>query len=229
MDINKIIINKIKNFSILVVTENVKILNRLSERKWKFNHFYIKDSRNFLDFYLNCNVNLDAIIIDLDDFFDRDEFIDFAKISSICPNQKFIFLAKNRKIYSRILKNFKGGSSVLLFKPIRASAIIDNISLLAPKSESSFLELNKNIKIDLTKKRIYEESDEIFLTNLQHKLILLLSQNANKLTTFSMIEETVYNNENPSKIAIQNLLGTLKRKLKLNIKSVHSKGYVLEC
>ena len=114
MDINKIMINKIKNFSILVVTENVKILNRLSERKWKFNHFYIKDSRNFLDFYLNCNVNLDAIIIDLDDFFDRDEFIDFAKISSICPKQKFIFLAKNRKIYSRILKNFKGGSSVSL-------------------------------------------------------------------------------------------------------------------
>ena len=140
MDINKIMINKIKNFSILVVTENVKILNRLSVRKWKFNHFYIKDSRNFLDFYLNCNVNLDAIIIDLDEF-----------------------LAKNRKIYSRILKNFKGGSSVLLFKPIRASAIIDNISLLAPKSESSFLELNKNIKIDLIKKEFTKKAMRFFL------------------------------------------------------------------
>lgn len=42
-----------------------------------------------------------------------------------------------------------------------------------------------------------------------------------------MIEEVVYHDKMSSKIAMQNLVGVLKRNLNLDIKNVHSKGYIL--
>lgn len=99
--------------------------------------------------------------------------------------------------------------------------------MLSPGREVSFLRLNKEVKINLEKEQIYKNGEQIFLTNLQHKLILLLAQNVNNLTTFSMIEEVVYRDKMSSKIAMQNLVGVLKRNLNLDIKNVHSKGYIL--
>lgn len=99
--------------------------------------------------------------------------------------------------------------------------------MLSPSREVSFLRLNKEVKINLEKEQIYKNGEQIFLTNLQHKLILLLAQNVNNLTTFSMIEEVVYHDKMSSKIAMQNLVGVLKRNLNLDIKNVHSKGYIL--
>lgn len=213
----------------MVVCSDENLIKKMRLNKDKFLNLYFINFDCFLDFYLNCNTNLDVVIIDLDPLFENQERIDFFKISSISPNQKFIFLAKNKKVYSKILRNFSGGSSVMLFKPIKTSVLLDSIVMLSPGQEISFLKLNKEVKINLEKEQIYKNSEQIFLTNLQHKLILLLAQNANKLTTFSMIEEVVYHGEMSSKIAMQNLVGVLKRNLNLDIKSVHSKGYVLHC
>ncbi|MDO5046591.1 helix-turn-helix domain-containing protein [Campylobacter sp.] len=220
---------RLKKLSVLFVCADNRTLNRLKSKKDRFRNLYCVDAKNFLNFYLNCNVNLDIVIIDLDEFHKQDEEIDFFKILSINPNQQFIFLAKSRKSYQEIFKKFGGGSSVFLFKPIRSSAIIDNILLLTVKNGSKFLNLTKNIKIDLTNEQIYDGDKQIFLTNLKHKLILLLSQNANKLTTFNMIDEVVYEGKCRSKVSMQNLVGNLKRTLNLNIKNIHSKGYVLHC
>ncbi|QKF91411.1 helix-turn-helix domain-containing protein [Campylobacter sp. CCUG 57310] len=205
-----------------------RILSRIKSKKEKFRNLYIADSENFINYYLNCNVNLDIIVIDLDEFIKKEDEIDFFKILSINPNQQFIFLAKNRKTYQKFLKNFDGGSSMILFKPIRSSAILDNIILITTKNEPKFLNLNENIKVDLTKEEIYDRNKQIFLTNSNHKLLLLLSRNVDKLTSFSMIDEIVYEGKCHSKISMQNLVGNLKRKLNLDIKNIHSKGYVLQ-
>lgn len=206
----------------LVVCNDENLVEKTRPSKDKFSNFDC-----FLNFYLNCNTHLDVVIIDLDPLFENKEEINFFNISLISPNQKFIFLAKNKKVYSKILKNFRGGSSAILFKPIKTSVLLDSIAMLSPGREVSFLRLNKEVKINLEKEQIYKNGEQIFLTNLQHKLILLLAQNVNNLTTFSMIEEVVYHDKMSSKIAMQNLVGVLKRNLNLEIKNVHSKGYIL--
>lgn len=211
----------------LVVCNDENLVEKIRLNKDKFSNLYFTNFDCFLNFYLNCNTNLDVVIIDLDPLFENKEEINFSNISLISPNQKFIFLAKNKKVYSKILKNFHGGSSALLFKPIKTSVLLDSIAILSPGREISFLRLNKEVKINLEKEQIYKNNEQIFLTNLQHKLILLLAQNVNNLTTFSMIEEVVYHDKMSSKIAMQNLVGVLKRNLNLDIKNVHSKGYIL--
>lgn len=211
----------------LVVCNGENLIEKIRLSKDKFSNLYFTNFDCFLNFYLNCNTNLDVVIIDLDPLFENKEEINFSNISLISPNQKFIFLAKNKKVYSKILKNFHGGSSAILFKPIKISVLLDSIAMLSPGREVSFLKLNKEVKINLEKEQIYKNGEQIFLTNLQHKLILLLAQNVNNLTTFSMIEEVVYHDKMSSKIAMQNLVGVLKRNLNLDIKNVHSKGYIL--
>ena len=211
----------------LVVCNDENLVEKTRLSKDKFSNLYFTNFDCFLNFYLNCNTNLDVVIIDLDPLFENKEEINFSNISLISPNQKFIFLAKNKKVYSKILKNFHGGSSAILFKPIKTSVLLDSIAMLSPGREVSFLKLNKEIKINLEKEQIYKNNEQIFLTNSQHKLILLLAQNVNNLTTFSMIEEVVYHDKMSSKIAMQNLVGVLKRNLNLDIKNVHSKGYIL--
>ena len=211
----------------LVVCSDENLIEKIRLNKDKFLNLYFINFDYFLNFYLNCNTNLDVVIIDLDPLFENKEEINFSNISLISPNQKFIFLAKNKKVYSKILKNFHGGSSAILSKPIKTSVLLDSIAILSPSQEASFLILNKEIKINLEKEQIYKNSEQIFLTNLQHKLILLRAQNVNNITTFSMIEEVVYHDKMSSKIAMQNLVGVLKRNLNLDIKNVHSKGYIL--
>ena len=193
----------------LVVCNDENLVEKIRLSKDKFSNLYFTNFDCFLNFYLNCNTNLDVVIIDLDPLFENKEEINFSNISLISPNQKFIFLAKNKKVYSKILKNFHGGSSAILFKPIKTSVLLDSIAMLSPGREVSFLKLNKEVKINLEKEQIYKNGEQIFLTNLQHKLILLLAQNVNNITTFSMIEEVVYHDKMSSKIAMQNLVGVL--------------------
>lgn len=220
-------VKNLKKLCVAVVCDDEKLILKLRANRQKFLNLYFVKFDDFLSFYLNCNTNLDVIVLDLDILSQNDEEFDFERISSIAPNQKFIFLASNKKIYSKVLKNFTGGVSTLMFKPIKMGVLLDNIAMLSPVLEVKFLRLNEKIKIDLEKEQIFDGERQIFLTNLQHKLILLLSQNIGNLTTFEMIDEIVYNSECKSKISMQNLVGNLKRNLNLNIKNIHSKGYIM--
>lgn len=122
----------------LVVCNDENLIEKTRPSKGKFSNLYFINFNYFLNFYLNCNTNLDVVIIDLDPLFENKEEIDFFNISSISPSQKFIFLAKNKKVYSKILKNFHGGSSAILFKPIKISVLLDSIAMLSPGREISF-------------------------------------------------------------------------------------------
>ncbi|OPA72665.1 hypothetical protein BB381_05440 [Campylobacter pinnipediorum subsp. caledonicus] len=199
----------------------------LKSQKYRFKNLYFSCSENFLNFYINCNTNLDIVIVDLDPFYQNNKNIDFEQMLSICSHQQFIFLAKNIKTYKKILKNFTGSGSVVFFKPIKLTAIFDNILLLNKKDSKQIINLNHNVSFDVFGERLYKNDSQIFLTNLEHKLILLLIQNINKLTTFEIIDNIVYDGECPSKIAMQNLVGQLRRKLGLKIKSIRSSGYML--
>ncbi|OPA75893.1 hypothetical protein BFG04_05490 [Campylobacter pinnipediorum subsp. pinnipediorum] len=218
---------RFKDLNILFVNDDDNINILLKSQKHRFKNLYISCSENFLNFYINCNTSLDMVVLDLDPFYNKNKDIDFKQILSICSHQQFIFLAKNMKTYKRILRDFAGNRSVVFFKPIKLTAIFDNILFLNKKDLKQIINLNHNVSFDVVEERLYKNDSQIFLTNLEHKLILLLIQNINKLTTFEIIDNIVYDGECPSKIAMQNLVGQLRRKLGLKIKSIRSSGYIL--
>ncbi|PSM51341.1 hypothetical protein CRN67_08575 [Campylobacter blaseri] len=180
--------------------------------------------KDFLKFYIDNYNKIDIVLLDIDSF----KNVNFEKISAICSNQQFIFLAYKRKNYIDILKNFNCGNSVILFKPIKFSAILDNISMLIKNVKNNeILKINDNIKIDMKKEVVYKNNEIIYLTHTMHKLFLLFLVNLNKITTFYAIEDIVYDGKTVNRYVIQNLVGLLKRELNLNIKNIYGKGYIL--
>lgn len=81
--------------------------------------------------------------------------------------------------------------------------------------------------INLAKEKIYKNGEEIYLSFLQNKLFWLFAYNLNKLVSYEMIEEFVYEGELPSKGAIQNVVLRLKRELGVRFKNISESGYIL--
>lgn len=88
--------------------------------------------------------------------------------------------------------------------------------------------MNKNLRVNLDCEKIYLDENELFLSPLNHLLLLLFASNKGSLVTFEMIEDSVYKNNEVSRVVIQNLVGKLRKKFLLNIKSIYSKGYFIE-
>ena len=58
----------------LVVCSDENLIEKIKLSKDKFLNLYFINFDYFLNFYLNCNTNLDVVIIDLDPLFEnRDE------------------------------------------------------------------------------------------------------------------------------------------------------------
>ncbi|QKF64785.1 hypothetical protein [Campylobacter corcagiensis] len=219
--------NRFRNLNLMLVTNEKKLISKAKHSSSNFKNLYIQNSDDFISAYLNSNVAIDAVVLDLDD----DEKIDLSAILYIHPNQQFIFLASKRQIYVDFLDKFRGGKSAVLFKPIKFSAILDNLTLMLKnkdKKSENLINLNDKISINLEKEKIYENGKEIFLTPMMHKLMLLLCANLDSLVTFEMIESSVYESVPNSRIVVQNLVGNLKRKFSLDIKSIYAKGYMLQ-
>lgn len=213
----------LQNINLLLVTEDKELNQKAKQNREKFRNLFIKDKDSFIHTFLNSNVYIDVIVLDLDNILD----LDLSPILYVNKNQQFIFLASKRQIYLKFLSKFSGGNSAVLFKPIKFSAILDNLLLIYKNEKPKNIKLNDKISINLTKEKIYENSNEIFLTPMMHKLLLLFSANLGSLVTFDMIESSVYENTPSSRIIVQNLVGNLKRTLNLNIENVYGKGYVL--
>lgn len=216
----------LKNINLMLVTDDEDLNEKAKKSKEKFKNLFIKNKTEFIHSFLNASVSIDVIILDLDNILD----LDLSPILYMNQNQQFIFLASKRQIYLKFLDKFSGGNSAVLFKPIKFSAILDNLLLIYKnkKTKTQNIKLNDNISINLSQEKIYKNGKEIFLTPMLHKLMVLFGANLNSLVTFEMIESSVYESTPSSRIVIQNLVGNLKRTLNLDIKSVYSKGYILQ-
>ena len=209
----------------MFATSDKELIQKISQKKI-FKNVFIVSVDELITSYLNSNVYIDIVVLDLDE----NENLDLKPMLQVHKKQQFIFLATKRQVYARFIKNFEGGKSVVLFKPIKFSAILDNIYLLLESKEKDTkpINLTKNLSVNFEKEKFYQDGEEVFFSPMQHKLMLLLCGNLNKIVTFEMIESSVYETTPSSRIIIQNLVGNLKRTLKLNIKSVYGKGYILQ-
>jgi len=98
---------------------------------------------------------------------------------------------------------------------------------LTYEKDEKLVRLSSQTSINLAKEKIYKNGEEIYLSFLQNKLFWLFAYNLNKLVSYEMIEEFVYENELSSKGAIQNVVLRLKRELGVRFKNISESGYIL--
>ena len=98
---------------------------------------------------------------------------------------------------------------------------------LTYEKDEKLVRLGPQTSINLAKEKIYKNGEEIYLSFLQNKLFWLFAYNLNKLVSYEMIEEFVYEGEQTSKGAIQNVVLRLKRELGVKFKNISESGYIL--
>ncbi|WP_229932711.1 response regulator transcription factor [Campylobacter majalis] len=148
------------------------------------------------------------------------------EILSLKPTQKFIvFTSYDTDI--NLVKSIEAGATLFLKKPIDIQELRSMLISLTFEKNEKIIQINKSISINLNKEKIFKDGKEIYLTFLQNKFFWLFAYNLNKLVTYDMIENFVYDAKGPSKGAIQNVILRLKKELGVKFKNISESGYIL--
>ena len=148
------------------------------------------------------------------------------EIKRLKPHQKFIVFTSydNDK---NLIKSMEQGATLFLKKPIDMKDLRSMLISLSFERDEKLVHLSHEVSINLKKEKIYKNGNEVYLSFLQNKIFWLFAYNLNKLVTYEMIEEFVYDSTEVSKAAIQNVVLRLKRELGVKFKNISESGYIL--
>ena len=148
------------------------------------------------------------------------------EIKRLKPHQKFIVFTSYDSD-ENLIKSMEQGATLFLKKPIDMKDIRSMLISLSFERDEKLVHLSHEVSINLKKEKIYKNGNEVYLSFLQNKIFWLFAYNLNKLVTYEMIEEFVYDSTEVSKAAIQNVVLRLKRELGVKFKNISESGYIL--
>ena len=73
--------NILEKLNIAVILKDKKTEKLVIDKRKYFNNIYIWNTKNFVSSFCNCCTRIDAIILDLDTFYEISELIEFEKYS----------------------------------------------------------------------------------------------------------------------------------------------------
>ena len=147
------------------------------------------------------------------------------EMKRIKPHQKFIVFTSYDSD-ENLIKSMEEGAMLFLKKPIDMKDLRAMLISLSFERDEKLVYLSDEVSINLKREKIYKNGNELYLSFLQNKIFWLFAYNLNKLVTYEMIEEFVYESD-VSKAAIQNVILRLKRELGVKFKNISESGYIL--
>ena len=148
------------------------------------------------------------------------------EIKKLKPHQKFIVFTSYDSD-ENLIKSYEQGATLFLKKPIDIKDLRSMLISLSFERDEKLVRLSDEVSINLKREKIYKNGSEVYLSFLQNKIFWLFAYNLNKLVTYEMIEEFVYESTEVSKAAIQNVVLRLKRELGVKFKNISESGYIL--
>ena len=176
--------------NILLVEDNLLIIKGLSYAFEKNNYNLISktNTKDTID-YLNCNNNIDLIILDITlldgngfDLFEED--IKKRKIPVI------FLTAKDDE--NDIVKGLEMGAEDYITKPFSTKELLARINKILLRTKRKNIIKKDNIIFDTDKLLLYKDNKKIELTALELKLVNLLFLNLNKVVTRSTILDKIW-------------------------------------
>ena len=148
------------------------------------------------------------------------------EIKKLKPHQKFIVFTSYDSD-ENLIKSMEQGATLFLKKPIDIKDLRSMLISLSFERDEKLVRLSDEVSINLKREKIYKNGSELYLSFLQNKIFWLFAYNLNKLVTYEMIEEFVYESTEVSKAAIQNVVLRLKHELGVKFKNISESGYIL--
>ena len=112
----------------------------------------------------------------------------FELLKAIPETISVIFLTANDEEVS-IVKGLDMGAEDYVTKPFRTRELISSMHAVLRrknKTPTKIIQLH-DLKIDLDRAKVWKKSEEIFLTNMEYKILLILATNPNKVFTREQI------------------------------------------
>jgi DNA-binding response OmpR family regulator len=216
-------------FSVLVVEDDYIARNVIKDEiKRHFRNFYeASDGLEGLELFKKYRIDIIVTDIHLPHISGL-EMID--EILKIKPNQPFIVIT-SYDTDKNIIKSVQSGAINFLCKPITDIKNLEIALLLAlgDKNKQKMIALSDNIAIDAKNELIYQNKQPLFLSCINNRLFWLLFYNIDKVVSYDMIEDYVYDNQSVNNTAVRTAILRLRKQLEgINIENIANVGYALK-
>lgn len=190
----------------------------------------VDDFENGEQLLASANPNdYDCIILDINTpEINGFEVLEYIRNSDIITPTIFISALTDVK---KVLKAFELGAEDYLKKPFDLEELEARVlKIHSNKSMNNFLQIDEFFSYDLQNRALLKNTLPCKLSSTQKKLLYFLIKNQNKLVTFSMLIDYVWNEKEISHGTILSTMRDLKKVLPHSlIKNVKGEGYILEC
>lgn len=224
--------NKVK---ILVVEDNKTIIEGLEYllEKQGFNAKIVNTKKEAL--YCIDNEQFDLFLLDVQ-LPDGTGFEICKYIKQIADIPIIFISAISEEI--NVVYGLDIGADDYITKPFGNNELVSRINCALRRCKKQTQENNiinyRNIKVNLEKAKVYKGSEEIFLTNLEYKILLMFLNNINKLVTREELLEKIwdidgnYVNDNTLSVYIKRLRMKIGDTEECQmIKTIRGIGYIL--
>ncbi len=234
----------VNNYKILIVDDDKEIRIALKEILEK-QQYIVVEASNGDEAISKINNDIDLIILDVM-MPNRDGITTCIEIRENY-DMPILFLTAKSTEYDKYIGLSMGGDDYLS-KPFSKMELLARVSSLIRRyrvyqnkqNKNSPLENNyiyiKDLRIDKYASRVYKNNQEITLTNIEYKILMLLAQHKNKIFTFENLYESIwhesydYSVNQTIMVHIRNLRKKLDdfSKSSQYIKNVWGRGYCIE-
>lgn len=217
----------LESFNILIVEDDDIARLMIKQNLSKYCKNFFEASDGLQGFEIFKKEKIDLILTDIQMPY-LDGFDMMSKVLAIKPNQAFIIMTSydNDK---NILNSAKAGALNFIRKPFEIQDLQTSLLLALSKINQQNVILEKIIKLDVVNESIFVNDKPVFLSYINHKIFWLLYYNINRLVTYEMIEDYVYDNQSTSKNTIHSAILRLKKQINiLNIENIANIGYFLK-
>lgn len=234
----------VNNYKILIVDDDKEIRIALKEILEK-QQYVVVEASNGDEAITKINNDIDLIILDVM-MPNRDGITTCIEIRENY-DMPILFLTAKSTEYDKYIGLSMGGDDYLS-KPFSKMELLARVSSLIRRyrvyqnkqNKNSPLENNyiyiKDLRIDKYASRVYKNNQEITLTNIEYKILMLLAQHKNKIFTLENLYESIwhesydYSVNQTIMVHIRNLRKKLDDSSKSSqyIKNVWGRGYCIE-
>ncbi|WP_419258800.1 response regulator [Campylobacter fetus] len=219
-------LGKLKGVDILVVEDCDMARTALKLGLKPYCRCYYEASNGYEGIEIFKNHKIDIIITDIHmPLLNGLEMIE--EIKKIKPQQSFIVIT-SYDTDENFFRSIKDGAMQFIRKQLVIEDVQNALLLAISKKEDKIFKISSNIRVNLSNETIFDGEKQLFLTNIENKLLWLFCYNINMVVTYDMIEEYVYDSLDVKKGSIHTAVLRLKKHLDgINIENISAKGYIL--
>ncbi len=216
----------LNDFTILVVEDDFAARLMIKQNLQKHCKRFIEASDGLQGYEAFKKEKIDMIVTDIQmPLYNGFEMIE--KILKINPSQPFIVMS-SFDTDQNVLNSIKEGALSFLRKPLNIADLQTSLLIALSKIDRNITQINEAISVDVKNEVIFENGKAIFLSHQNHKLFWLLYYNKNRLVSYEMLEDYVFDNEIVNKNAQYASVMRLKKQLNgVEIENISGSGYTL--